>query len=127
MDRMTNPAMAAAAAANAEPAHHEGGVMSIILLLFGTGVAYVLTPVLSILLGLITLYCGWKFLKWRVDPADMFFWMKGKPSWTAVGLTFLCGLALLGISYLFYAHFDNHQLIGSYLSQHYLGGYNLSL
>lgn len=93
---------------------HAGGVLSIILLLFGAGLAYLLSPILSGLLGLLTLYCGWKFLKWRVDPMDMFFWMKGKPSWAAVGLSFLSGLALLGISYLVFKDINGGNFISSY-------------
>jgi ABC-type antimicrobial peptide transport system permease subunit len=95
---------------------HEGGVLSLLLLIFGGGVAYFLTPILSGLLAIVVLWMGWKFLKWRVDPFDLFFWMHGKPSWTAVALTFLSGLALLGISYFVYVHFNDHHLLSAYLA-----------
>ena len=95
---------------------HIGGILALILLGIGAAIAYLLTPILSALLGLLTLYIGWKFLKWRVDPMDMFYWMKSKPSWAAVGLTFLCGLLLFGISYLVYAYVNDHSWVGPYLS-----------
>jgi hypothetical protein len=98
------------------PESHVGGVLAIVLLIVGAGLAYFLTPILSVLLALITLYCGWKFFKWRVDPADMFFWMKSKPSWAAVGLTWLCGLLLIGISYAVFKYTDHGLWLSPYLN-----------
>ncbi|MDE1821138.1 MAG: hypothetical protein KGJ23_10455 [Euryarchaeota archaeon] len=97
------------------PESHAHGVLGLILLLFGAGLGYVFTPALSGLLALVTLYCGYKFVKWRVDPLDMFFWMKSKPSWAATGMTWLCGLLLLGITYFLYKYVD-HGFLGPYLA-----------
>lgn len=100
---------------------HEGGVLSILLLLFGAGLAYLITPILSALLALLVFYLMVKFIKWRVDPMDMFFWMKHKPSWAAIGLTFLSGLLLLGISYFVYAYVNGH----TFIDFHHLLGFGL--
>ena len=93
---------------------HAGGVLALFLLVFGFGLGYFLSPVLAGLLGLLVLWMGWKFLKWRVDPLDMFFWMKSKPSWASVGLTWLSGLLLLGAAYATYI-LNHHSVIGWYL------------
>lgn len=98
---------------------HAHGAVGLVLLIFGFGVAYLLTPILSGLLGLLTLWVGWKFFKWRVDPMDMFFWMKSKPSWGAVGITWLSGLLLLGVSYFVYAYINHHTFISAYASAHF--------
>lgn len=89
--------------------------MSLILLIFGSGLAYLLSPALSLLMAMVTFWAGVKFLKWRVDPADMFFWMKGKPSWTAVGLTFLSGFLLVLITVFIYIH-NSGNLISPFLN-----------
>ena len=98
---------------------HEGGVLSILLLLFGAGLAYLITPILSALLALLVFYLMVKFIKWRVDPMDMFFWMKDKPSWAAVGLTWLSGLLLLGVSYLVYAYVNGRHCLSPWLTAHF--------
>jgi hypothetical protein len=101
----------AAAPPNTIQESHAHGVLSLIILLFGAGVGYLFSPILTGLLGLLTLWIGWKFFKWRVDPVDMFFWMKSKPSWAAAGMTLLLGLAQLGIAYLVLVHLNNYQFI----------------
>ncbi len=100
------------------PEHsHAGGVLALLLLVLGGALGYFVSPALAGLLALVSFYLGWKFLKWRVDPLDMFFWMKSKPSWAAVGLTWLCGLLLLGVAYVTYVL--NHRSIWGPLAHHY--------
>ncbi len=50
-------------------------------------------------LGLALLWAGFSFLSTRINPLSPHFYLTRKPSWSAVGVVFLCGAGLLYYGY----------------------------
>ncbi len=50
-------------------------------------------------LGLALLWVGFSFLSTRINPLSPHFYLTRKPSWSAVGVVFLCGAGLLYYGY----------------------------
>lgn len=75
--------------------------VAIVVLLLGLylGTLTVLAPAL---LGLMCLFASLSFLSARLNPLSIGFYLTTKPSWAAIGVLFLIGLALLGTAYLYW-------------------------
>lgn len=50
-------------------------------------------------LGVVLLLAGVSFLSARLNPLSAHFYLTRKPSWAAIGVVFLSGLALVGEAY----------------------------
>ena len=59
---------------------------------------------LPALFGLLLLGSGFSFLSSRINPLSAHFYLTRKPSWAAVGVVFLGGLALLAGAYEMWVH-----------------------
>ncbi len=55
------------------------------------------------ILGVVLFLAGLSFLSTRLNPLSPHFYLTRKPSWAAIGVLFLGGLALLGEAYSLWA------------------------
>jgi hypothetical protein len=55
-------------------------------------------------LGVMLFFTGTSFLSTRVNPLGIGFYLTTKPSWSAMGVVFLCALLLLMAAYLYLVH-----------------------
>jgi hypothetical protein len=62
------------------------------------------TVLLTGLFGILLLLSGLSFLSTRLNPLSPHFYLTRKPSWLAVGVVFLSGLALLVATFELYVH-----------------------
>lgn len=68
-------------------------------LLLGT-----VTVVLPALLGVFLFFSGVSFLSSRINPFAIGFYLRTKPSWTAIGVIFLSAFLLFLVAYGYYVH-----------------------
>jgi len=68
-------------------------------LLLGT-----VTVVLPVLLGGFLLLSTLSFLSTRLNPFSIGFYLRTKPSWTAIGVMFLSSVLLFAAAWTYYAH-----------------------
>ena len=68
-------------------------------LLLGT-----ITVVLPVMLGGFLLLSGLSFLSTRLNPFSIGFYLRTKPSWTAIGVILLSSVLLFVAAYTYYLH-----------------------
>jgi hypothetical protein len=68
-------------------------------LLLGT-----VTIVLPVILGTFLLLSTLSFLSTRLNPFSIGFYLRTKPSWTAIGVMFLSGILLFLAAWAYYVH-----------------------
>ena len=82
---------------------HAAAPIAVGLLLVGLllGTFTILIPVL---LGLFLFWTALSFLGTRMNPFSIGFYLTTKPSWSAIGITFLSALLLWVAAYSYYVH-----------------------
>jgi hypothetical protein len=99
----TGPANAVPGPTLPAPRSHAAAFVAIALLLIGA-LLVSWTILLPALLALVLFSAGLSFLSARLNPLSIGFYLTTKPSWSAIGLIFLVGVLLLGLTYEGWKH-----------------------
>jgi hypothetical protein len=88
-----------------EPKHrsHSAAPVAVGLLFVGLLLGTV-TIVLPVVLGTFLLLTGLSFLSTRLNPLSLGFYLRTKPSWSAIGVIFLSALLLFLTAWAYYVH-----------------------
>jgi hypothetical protein len=82
---------------------HAAAPVAVVVLFAGLLLGTV-TVVLPVLLGGFLLLSGLSFLSTRLNPLSLGFYLRTKPSWTAIGVILLSSAMLFVAAYTYYLH-----------------------
>lgn len=82
---------------------HAAAPLAVLILLVGL-VLGTYTVLLPAMFGLFLFVSGVSFLGTRVNPFSIGFYLRTKPSWTAIGVIFLSAILLWLVAYSYYVH-----------------------
>lgn len=82
---------------------HAAAPVAVVVLFAGLLLGTV-TVVLPFLLGAFLLLSTFSFLSTRLNPFSIGFYLRTKPSWTAIGVMFLSAVLLLVAAWAYYVH-----------------------